>query len=378
LKTVAIIVNYRSAGLAKRAVQSVLDSESMGPLQVVVVDNSEDEDEAGRLRLNLPPSVTVLTNPENQGFGRACNKAFDRFPGELVLLINPDARLLPGCLLRLQQTLVLAEKIAAVSSQIFWDEELTYLLPPSSPPLLFFLQPFFDAQGIQSRTCRLLSAVWRWHSIKVWRTERPIEVRNLSGGLVLLKRESLEKAGGLFDPRFFLYFEDTDLFFRLRKSGYSLIVEPRAKAIHHYDQCGRQEWQKKRFFMRESFRVFHQKHFNGWGLRVMKSLGRLRVSRKEDKEKRRFMHLNSPFELEVPERLRGEWVFEWSPNPNFIPSVGRFGNGPIVDFKEECWTRLGPGQYFGRLGNRSSFGGYSQMVSWTVEGEERSNGGRGL
>lgn len=350
-----------------QSVQSILDSESIGPLRIVVVDNSEDKDEAGRLRLNLPSSVTVLVSPENIGFGRACNQAFDQFPGDFVLLINPDARLLPGCLLRIQETLASAENTAAVSSQIFWDEELTYFLPPSPPPWLFFLQPFFDAWGAQSQICRLLSAIWRWHSVKVWRSKTPVEVNNLSGGLVLMKREPVEKAGGLFDPRYFLYFEDTDLCLRLRKAGYSLIVEPRAKALHYYDQCGRQYWKQKRSLMGRSCRIFLEKHCNGWRAGAIKVLSHLKASGREDRKQPILPVLTSPFVLEVPKALRKGWLFEWSPNPTFIPSAARFGNGPAMDFPQECWARLAPGQYFGRLGNQGVFGRYSRVVSWVVE-----------
>jgi len=247
LKTVAIIVNYKSADLTFQAVQSVLESTSLGTVQVVVMDNSEDEDEAEKLRLNLPSNVVLLVNPKNMGFGAACNLAFEQFPEELILLINPDARLLPGCLLRLQKTLFYEKKRGAVSSHIFWDERLRFSLPSSYPVPLFEFQRFLDASwGLQTHIGRIVSAVWRYRSIKIWRSRKPVKVKNLSGGLVLLKSESVKKAGGLFDPRFFLYFEDTDLFLRLRKAGYTLVVEPRAKAIHHFDQCGRETLERKR------------------------------------------------------------------------------------------------------------------------------------
>jgi len=366
LKTVAIIVNYKSADLTFQAVQSVFESASLGTVQVVVVDNSENEDEAEKLRLNLPSNVALLVNPKNMGFGSACNLAFEQFPEELILLINPDARLLPGCLLRLQKTLLSAENVGAVSPQIFWDERLSFSLPSSFPPPLFELQRLLDSWGQQTHIGRLVSAAWRYRSIKIWRSRKPVKVKNLSGGLVLLKRESVKKAGGLFDPRFFLYFEDTDLFVRLRKAGYTLVVEPRARAIHHFDQCGRESLERKRSFMLTSWLIFLEKHRNSWRTYLMNVMDHLKNPLQGNGHNPVAPDFTAPFSLKVPAHMQKGWLFEWSPNPNLLPSAGRFGKGPLMDFPEECWDMLAPGQYFGRLGKPVAFGKYSQLVSWVV------------
>ena len=365
LNTLAIIVNYKSATLTMQAIQSVLNSVSLGPVQVAVVDNSDDKEEAEKLRDRLPPSVALLFSPENIGFGLACNRVFKHFEGDQILLINPDGRLLPSCLLRLQQTLLSSKNIAAVSPQIFWDDSLKFYLPPAIPPLLFEFQSFFDTWGPQAVPIRLLSAIWRYHAIKVWRSKKPIRVNNLSGGLVLLKRESVEKAGGLFDPRFFLYFEDTDLFIRLRKAGYILVSEPRARAVHYYDQCGNNEWRWKRSLMARSKEVFLEK-YKGGKHNLKKALCHFRPPLQPDIGGPKPPDFNSPFTLKIPGHMQGRWLFEWSPNPNFIPAVGNFGKGPCVDFSEIHWSSLSPGKYFGRVGSPVKFGKYAQMVTWMV------------
>lgn len=361
------MVNYKSSGLTKQAVQSVLDSESLGPVQVVVVDNSEDKDEAETLRSSLPPGVALLLSPENIGFGCACNLAFERFEGDQVLLLNPDARLLPGCLLRLQKTLSSSEKVGGVSPQIFWDDGLRFYLPPSIPLSLFESQAVFEAWGPKAPISRLFSSIWRYHSIKIWRSKKPVRVKNLSGGLALLKREAVINAGGLFDPRFFLYFEDTDLFIRLRKAGYCLAIEPRAKAIHYYDQCGRNEWEKKRMLMARSHMLLLEKHGNGLKTRLKKGAGRLAPPARRDREQVLQPRITSPFVMKAPAHLQNGWLFEASPNPTFIPSAGRFGKGDMVDFHEKYWSMLAPGQYFGRLGKPTGYSRRSEVISWVVE-----------
>ena len=365
MKTLAIIVNYKSVALTLQAVKSILESESLGPVSVVVVDNSNDPEESHSLRENLPSSVILRVNPHNMGFGVACSQAFEEFESDGILLINPDAQLRPGCLKQLQETLLFSRDVAAVSPQLFWDDEQTFYLPPPYPTALFEFRSLLASWGSEAWINRFVSFLWRRRSIKLWRSEKPVEVSNLSGGLVLLDRAAVQKSGGLFDSRFFLYYEDTDLFLRLRHHGFRLLIEPMASAIHYYDQCGRDQWQEKRRLMEKSHALFLKKHKKAWKTFLKRALerfprpvaGRKRINPPV---------FQSPFSLKVPRCFQDEWLFEWSPNPDLIPSAARFGAGPEMHFPEACWKLFSPGQYFGRLGSIKGFGTPFQQVSWIV------------
>lgn len=365
MKTLAIIVNYKSAVLTLQAVKSVLESESLGPVSVVVVDNSSDAEESHRLKENLPSSVILRVNTHNMGFGAACNQAFEEFESDGILLINPDARLGPGCLKQLQETLFFGRNVAAVSPQLFWDDEQAFYLPPPYPTALFEFRDLLASWGSEAWINRCISFLWRRRSIKLWRSKKPVEVSNLSGGLVLLDRAAVQKTGGLFDPRFFLYYEDTDLFVRLRNNGFRLLIEPRASAIHYYDQCGRHQWQEKRRLMEKSHVFFLEKHKKAWK-NALKKLLEVFFRPVMGRKKLSFPVFQAPFSLKVPQRLQNEWLFEWSPNPDLIPSAARFGAGPEMRFPEACWELFSPGQYFGRLGSIKGFGTPFQQFSWIV------------
>jgi GT2 family glycosyltransferase len=361
----AILVNFESATLTLDAVQSVLNSAFSGLIRLVVVDNSEREDEAVWLRTHLPPSVELVVNPSNVGFGRACNQVFEKDQSEAVLLINPDARVLPGCLKNLRKTLFSTRKTGAVGPQLFWDESLEYYFPPPCSPALLEFRALLSggsAYGIGT----ILNILWRRYAIRTRKSKNPVRVRNLSGGLVLLKRQAVLDAGGLFDPRFFLYYEDTDLFFRLRKSGYDLLMDPSAKAVHYYDQCGKDDQEKKRTFMLESMAVFYRKHPNFWNRPLLRAmLHALKPARKP------VLHWTAPFSvpftLKVPNGCRKQWLFEWSPNPDFMPAALRFGSGPNMAFGEKHWNMLAPGRYFGRMGGTKWFDRFFLRVTWEVK-----------
>lgn len=363
--TLAILVNYNSAMLTLGAVQSVLNAEFSGRLRMVVVDNSGKEQEADQLRVHLPPSVELEVNVCNVGFGRACNQVFRNDQSEAVLLINPDARVLPGCLERLQKTLFSTDKTAAVAPQLFWDESLQYYFPPPCPPGLLEFQTLLSCRG-GSKVSELLDVLWRRHAIRIWRSKDPLRLRNLSGGLVLLKRRAVHDAGGLFDPRFFLYFEDSDLFVRLRKAGYTLLLDPRARAAHYYDQCGKENPGKKRALMLESMALFFHKYPNIWKRYLVEAMARVPGSAQK-MDSHWTDRFSSPFSLKVPDFRRRQWLFEWSPNPNFMPAALRFGSGPKMEFSRKHWNMLAPGQYYGRMGETKCFDRPFHRVTWEVK-----------
>ncbi|MFH0994570.1 MAG: glycosyltransferase family 2 protein [Pseudomonadota bacterium] len=364
IRTLAIVVNYHAAALSLEAVQSVLSSQSLGPIQVVLADNSTDTSEAAFLRKHLPDAVMLRVNTDNMGFGRACNVIADEHDADLILLLNPDARLLPGCLIRLQQTLLSCGRIGAVGPQIYWDRKNGYFLPPSYPPMFFWVEPLISIWGPYSRLWRLLSAIWRRFAVYVWRARSPVRVTNLSGGHVLLKKDAIVAAGGLFDPRFFLYYEDTDLFVRLKNAGYRLVVEPRAEVVHLYDQCDPHHLADKRSHMIASQRLFREKHMRGWKSYLNRLAIRFRKEPDFSIEPKAKPTYNCPFRVLVPDNLAGGWLFEWSPNSNFIPAAGRFGTGVQMVFTENEWNLLSPGVYYGRLSSITGWGMPVLEISW--------------
>ena len=129
-----IIVNYFSAPLVSRAVKSVLDQGVS--CEVIVVDNSADENETRTLKAGLPDTVQVVVNAVNTGFARACNQAYEQSSGDAILLLNPDAYLLPGALTVLWTALGSELTLGAVGPKVFWDAERQFLMPPSTFPSL--------------------------------------------------------------------------------------------------------------------------------------------------------------------------------------------------------------------------------------------------
>ncbi|EFK11504.1 glycosyltransferase, group 2 family protein [delta proteobacterium NaphS2] len=357
MQTLAIIVNYHSASLSLQAVNSVLTACVLGSLHVVVVDNSVNDRESEKLRRHLPSEVTVVSCSKNIGFGRACNLAFEAFPTDAVLLLNPDGRLLPGALPHLQETLFSKNTIGAVSPRIFWDSERRFQLPPSLPPAFFEFEFVLHDFGPIAMFSRAVDFFWRRYSIRFWKTEETFPVQNLSGGAVLLKSTAINTAGGLFDPRFFLYFEDADLFVRLKRAGFSLLMDPRAEAIHHYDQCGKENLTKKRTFMTRSHQLFIKKYHKPWKSHLKRIVALLKAKRnfKNTMMKTKCMRDDLLKQRPLPRSLQNEWLLELSPDPSFIPAAGFFGAGPWIEFPEECWKLLSPGRYFFRVGRATSF-----------------------
>ncbi|MEW6259848.1 MAG: glycosyltransferase [Thermodesulfobacteriota bacterium] len=360
--TLAIIVNYHSARMCLDAVSSICAADAVGPVQVVVVDNSVEDEEARMLALGLPAGVSLIVNPENHGFAAACNQALAEYHPDMIFLLNPDAVVDPDGLIRMQRCLMADARIGAVGPQIFWDPKRRFLLPPSLPPELMRIQQVLAPYAGLSR---LLSLLWRRYALRVWRGVGPLRVWNLSGGHVLLDARAVRRAGGLFDERFFLYYEDSDLFWRLRKVGYRLMVEPRAVVVHGFDRCDRGGLPQKRRWMQESGRRFWEKHGPGMAGRIYPNGKMDRMLRYCQRAADRLCSgmlpaettlsqnplFRGPFSMDVPPKLSSGWLFEWSPNENFLPAAGCFGTASTLNFSAEDVALLSPGMYAARIGS---------------------------
>lgn len=357
-----IVVNYHSAALTGRALASVLEERAAPPaeLELLVVDNSEDAAEARRLRELLPPSARLLVNSVNEGFGQACNRAYEQSRGDLILLLNPDAWLAPGALDRLRRTLLDHPRAAAVGPLNYWDRARSFYLPPN-----LFPGPW---QRLSRQLWRLHPALgWyqsrrlRRRALRVWRGNRALPQAALSGGGVLLRKSAVEAAGGLFDRRFFMYFEDSDLMLRLKRAGYRLYLEPAAACVHSYEHSA-----AKMALMARAEAEYYHKHHAGNPLLY---LARLLEKRAPVGPPDNFVDLgplSHPPALTVPAQWRDEWLLEISPSPFLMPAVGHFGRGAEARIPEECWRLLQSGDYYARLGPARPRPGSFNYWRWEI------------
>ena len=335
-----IIVNYYSALQTERAIKSVL--EEAGEKEIIVVDNTCTAGERDVLDgFRKIYGFVLILNDENVGFARACNQAFSQSKGTYVFLLNPDAFVASPCLEILREFLEDTPVAGSASPQVYWDDERRYYFPLYSQytPLEHFCARLSSLSHLFGN---FYSLAIRWNNLKLWRSSIPVEVKNLHGGAVMVRRSAAEKAGGLFDERFFLFFEDTDLFFRLRKRGYSLYIVPEAMAVHNYSHSG-----KKAEVLSRMSDLYYEKHFGGsLLLRIISSMPKGSSEGRFDN----YGTWNSLPSFPVPNALRDSgYLFEWSPNPVFLPSIGCFGEGREFTLSRQVWDFLDKGKYYSRF-----------------------------
>ncbi|MCB1986638.1 MAG: glycosyltransferase family 2 protein [Burkholderiales bacterium] len=339
----AILVNYKTNDQLLGAIASVLNQKISGSLEVIVVDNSPNDNSGTLLEAQLPNSVTYIRNKKNTGFASACNQAFARSCGEFILLLNPDARLLPSALSTLSDSLIKHPDAGAVGPRVYWDDDCRFLMPPSTYPSIrvFFKEA---TSRLHPRLAGYNSFDFRKKALQAWICAKPLIVEALSGGHILIRRDAILKCGGLFDERFFMYWEDTDLMHRLKKKGYRLYLDPRAACLHYYEHS----FSKDRLIS-QGWSTYQQKYlqkkisfqFVNW---LNKKLPPVRTPHIES-----ITANNEKLVFDVPPELRNAWLLELGTTPQLMPAIGHFGSGPTAEVDTILFKRLKEKIYYARL-----------------------------
>lgn len=225
---VAVVVTYRS-GEEIGACLAGLSAE-LGPDDaVVVVDNASPDgvDEVDRA-LATCGSVAqrrLLVMPNNVGFGRACNRGAAEFPGHEVLLVNPDAVLQRGAVTSLREVLARYPGHGAAGPRI-----LRFDGAPEPGCRRSLPRPGV-AIGRLTRLDRLFPTRFGAYNLLTADPSVATDIEAGSGCCVLVRRAAWDQVGG-FDPRFFMYGEDLDLFLRLGTAGWRTRYVPEALVLH--------------------------------------------------------------------------------------------------------------------------------------------------
>jgi len=180
-----ISVAYNSAPIIGLMLQSV-----PAGVECIVVDNDSRDVETLRQTCRAH-EARLIESPKNAGFGAACNLGAASARGELLLFLNPDARLAPGALEQLIRAAERYPEVAAMNPRIREDDG----------------SPFFMRKSYLMPRARWMARGWPTE-------DRTVTV--LSGAAMLVRSSAFRSVGG-FDEQLFLYHEDDDLSIRLEQ-----------------------------------------------------------------------------------------------------------------------------------------------------------------
>ena len=231
------------ADLTTRAVRAVLEDGAAD--QVVVVDNGSDDDSVAVLRRDLP-EATVLALGTNGGFAVGANAGIRHTDADLVVLLNNDAEPAPGFVAALRDHLAAAPAaVAAVTGRIVLAGRWTRLpagaaAAPDQRALrdhdghLWVPSPDgevrLNSTGVRvDRAGNGSDRDWFAPADRVADTA----VFGFSGGAAAIRRAALDDVG-LLDESLFMYYEDTELAWRLRRRGWRVEYAADAVVVHDH------------------------------------------------------------------------------------------------------------------------------------------------
>lgn len=256
-----IIVSYNTLELLRLALQTLLAGQFV-PAQIIVVDNNS-QDGSVELVKNSFPEVILIENKENLGFARANNQAIKEFADQpYIWLLNSDT-----------------EVGSKTLKQLYDYAESNQMVGGLVPQLVYPDGPWQSVGGFFPSACNVflwffpldifLPITWRKKLKLIAATPQKINDQGLdldygTGAALFLKKDVLDRVG-LLSEDYFMYFEETDLCWRLKNAGWiikAIKTEP-VKHVHGGSFKAKRGAKRLEYFV-DSLALFVKKNYKGF------------------------------------------------------------------------------------------------------------------
>lgn len=217
-----IIVNFNTAHLLADSINALERSAKRISLQIIVVDNASRDNSVAVLS-SMTDRLEVIFNETNIGFGRANNQALPRVRGEYVLLLNTDAFVAPETIERTLEFMRDNPGCGVVGVRLVGRDGS---LQPSCRYFPTVTNTCISAAGLQS-----LFSGRDGVDDMAWDHASTRSCDWVPGCYYLVRKNVIDQVG-LFDPRYFLYFEEVDHCRAVKRAGWEVMFFPGTAVVH--------------------------------------------------------------------------------------------------------------------------------------------------
>lgn len=217
-----ILVSYNTAKMTIDALDTLFASETTFNTEVVIIDNASSDDSVSLIKQHYP-DITLIENQKNVGFGRANNQALDVIKGDYVLLLNTDAFVAKDTLQKTVDYMENNPKCGLLGVRLIGrDGDL-------QPSCRFFPTPFnIFAQRLGLN--RLFPNIGVVDNVDT--DHNVTQACDWVPGCYYLLRKEVVDTVGLFDPLYFLYSEEVDHCYAIKKAGWEVMYYADTNVVH--------------------------------------------------------------------------------------------------------------------------------------------------
>lgn len=241
-----IIVNWNTKDLLAQCLKSVYETIRRLTFEIIVVDNASNDGSVTMLKAEFP-AVVVVENTVNRGFGPANNQALRIMRGRYALLLNSDTILTENAVNELFSFLESHSDAAMACGQLLNGEGgkqnsiaafPSFLTILTNTPLLEYLFP-------------------KRFPSKRYAYNRPVEIDSGIGACLLVSKLAIDRVG-MFDERYFFFFEETDWARQMRSAGWKIFHVPTALIYHFQGQSIGRDIRSRIEFYRSRYQFFRK------------------------------------------------------------------------------------------------------------------------
>ena len=254
MKLSIIIVSWNVKKDLLQCLASISQNPPTADYEVIVVDNASRDDTVEIIR-KKHSNVHLIANNENLGFAGANNQGFDKAAGEDILFLNPDTIVKPRAFDILIKFMEENPDVGVCGPKLVFEDERIQQTVRRFPTFAGALHrhTIFKATGIFRK------AYSKW-LMKEFKYDRIEEVDQIMGAALMVRRSILEEVGLMDNKNFFMYYEEVDLCYRIKKAGHRVVFVPEAEIIHLGGRSSGQIPVEKTVMAMTSLLKFFRKH----------------------------------------------------------------------------------------------------------------------
>jgi len=253
-----VIVNYNVKDLVDSCISSIYKAnDNKYSIEIFFVDNNSIDGSSKMISTKFP-GVIIINNETNVGFSKANNQALRNVKGKYVLILNPDTILEEGTFGKLINFAEKDKNTGAVTSKLILANgkldsacRRSFPTPSVAIPRIIGFSKFFPGSKIFGK-----------YNLTYLDENKTYEVDSICGAFMFIPKMVLDKVG-LFDEDYFMYGEDLDLCFRIKKEGYKIFYFPEVTTIHFKGESTRKTNLPYVNNFYGAMRIFVRKNFTG-------------------------------------------------------------------------------------------------------------------